>query len=54
MDKFYDKIINEHINSGKSSKTRFDENFVDVLLRVQKDPSHSISLTRDNIKGILM
>ncbi|XP_026444276.1 cytochrome P450 71A9-like [Papaver somniferum] len=54
MDEFYDKIIDEHINGSKSSKTGGDEDFVDVLLRVQKDPSHSISLSRDNIKAILM
>ncbi|KAI3835380.1 hypothetical protein MKW98_020496, partial [Papaver atlanticum] len=57
MDEFYDKVIDEHIKSSKSSlKTgvEVEEDFVDVLLRVQKDPSQGITLTRDNIKGILM
>ncbi|RZC71736.1 hypothetical protein C5167_034925 [Papaver somniferum] len=49
MDEFYDKVIDEHINSSKSSKTGV-EDLVDVLLRLQADSS----LTRDNIKGILM
>ncbi|KAI3855081.1 hypothetical protein MKX03_018475, partial [Papaver bracteatum] len=52
MDEFYDKVIDEHIS--KSSKSGVEEDFVDVLLRVQKDPSQGITLTRDNIKGILM
>ncbi|KAI3850372.1 hypothetical protein MKW92_005392, partial [Papaver armeniacum] len=55
MDEFYDKVIDEHIKSSKSSlKNGVEEDFVDVLLRVQKDPSQGITLTRDNIKGILM
>ncbi|RZC75386.1 hypothetical protein C5167_050864 [Papaver somniferum] len=53
MDEFYDKVIDEHI-CRCSLKTGVEEDFVDVLLRVQKDPSQGISLTRDNIKGILM
>ncbi|KAI3850373.1 hypothetical protein MKW92_005393, partial [Papaver armeniacum] len=53
MDEFYDKVIDEHIKSSKSSKTGV-EDFVDVLLRLQADASQGISLTRDNIKGILM
>ncbi|XP_026400228.1 cytochrome P450 71A9-like [Papaver somniferum] len=52
MDEFYDNVIDEHIS--KSSKAGVEEDFVDVLLRVQKDPSQGITLTRDNIKGILM
>ncbi|KAI3870349.1 hypothetical protein MKW92_000983, partial [Papaver armeniacum] len=52
MDEFYDKVIDQHIS--KSSKSGVEEDFVDVLLRVQKDPSQGITLTRDNIKGILM
>ncbi|KAI3855080.1 hypothetical protein MKX03_018474, partial [Papaver bracteatum] len=57
MDEFYDKVIDEHIKSSKSSlKTgvEVEEDFVHVLLRVQKDPSQGITLTRDGIKGILM
>ncbi|RZC67108.1 hypothetical protein C5167_010799 [Papaver somniferum] len=52
-DKFYEQVFNEHVNRNKSSKTGV-EDFVDVLLRTQTDPSYNISLTKDHIKGILM
>ncbi|XP_026396808.1 cytochrome P450 71A9-like [Papaver somniferum] len=52
-DKFYEKVIHEHINNSNSSKTGVKD-FVDVLLRTQKDPSYSITLTNDHIKAILM
>ncbi|KAI3830409.1 hypothetical protein MKX03_033521 [Papaver bracteatum] len=53
-DKFYEKVIDEHINNNnKSSKTGV-EDFVDVLLRTQKDPGYSVTLTKDRIKAILM
>ncbi|KAI3916689.1 hypothetical protein MKW92_006877 [Papaver armeniacum] len=53
MDEFFDKVIDEHINHGKLSKTG-TKDFVDVLLRVQEDLSYGINLTRDNIKAIIM
>ncbi|KAI3870347.1 hypothetical protein MKW92_000981 [Papaver armeniacum] len=42
MDEFYDKVIDEHIKSSKSSKTGV-EDFVDVLLRLQADASQGIA-----------
>ncbi|KAI3918199.1 hypothetical protein MKX01_041519, partial [Papaver californicum] len=51
LDNFYESIINEHLDPRRSSPEF--EDFVDVLLRLQKDPGQSISLSRDQIKGIL-
>ncbi|KAI3906766.1 hypothetical protein MKW92_001696, partial [Papaver armeniacum] len=51
-DKFYEQVFNEHVNKSKLSTG--EDDFVDVLLRTQTDPSYNISLTKDHIKGILM
>ncbi|KAI3876587.1 hypothetical protein MKW92_015618, partial [Papaver armeniacum] len=51
LDNFYESIIDEHLEPQRSS-AEF-EDFVDVLLRLQKDPGQSISFSRDQIKGIL-
>ncbi|KAI3916688.1 hypothetical protein MKW92_006876 [Papaver armeniacum] len=53
FDELFDKVIEEHINTSKSRKPD-EEDFVDVLLRVQKDPSQSIRLASHQIKGIIM
>ncbi|KAI3906765.1 hypothetical protein MKW92_001695, partial [Papaver armeniacum] len=45
-------IIDEHINNNKSSKTGV-EDFVDVLLRTQKDPSYSITSLKIILKRFL-
>ncbi|KAL5544044.1 hypothetical protein UlMin_007828 [Ulmus minor] len=52
LDSFYDKVIEEHLDL-KRVKDDEEEDFVDVLLRVQKDPNKTISLTNDQIKGVI-
>ncbi|OVA20565.1 Cytochrome P450 [Macleaya cordata] len=51
LDDFYDKVIDEHLNSQRPNPEL--EDLVDVLLRIQKDPSQGTTLNRDQIKGIL-
>ncbi|KAI3982609.1 hypothetical protein MKX01_031348 [Papaver californicum] len=51
IDTVYESIIDEHLEPHKPSP-KF-EDFVDVLLRLQKDPNQSISFCRDQIKGLL-
>ncbi|XP_009620580.1 cytochrome P450 71A9-like [Nicotiana tomentosiformis] len=53
LDKFYDKIIEDHLNSSSWMKQRDDEDVIDVLLRIQKDPNQEIPLKDDHIKGLL-
>ncbi|XP_058102079.1 cytochrome P450 71A9-like [Magnolia sinica] len=48
FDDFYEQVIEDHLDPKKSKPER--EDFVDVLLRVQKDSY----LTRDHIKGVMM
>ncbi|KAI3876588.1 hypothetical protein MKW92_015619 [Papaver armeniacum] len=52
LDNFYESIIDEHLEPQKPNPAEY-EDFVDVLLRLQKDPDQSISFSRDQIKGIL-
>ncbi|KAF6137220.1 hypothetical protein GIB67_030984 [Kingdonia uniflora] len=51
LDKFYDEVIEEHVKRKKVKPEH--EDLVDVLLRVSSDPSQTITLTRDQIKGVL-
>ncbi|KAI3918200.1 hypothetical protein MKX01_041520, partial [Papaver californicum] len=51
LDNFYESIIDEHLGAQRP-RPEF-EDFVDVLLRLQKDPGQSINFSRDQIKGIL-
>ncbi|KAL6905842.1 hypothetical protein ACP4OV_003443 [Aristida adscensionis] len=50
-----DEIIDEHI-SGKRERIPGDrdEDFVDVLLRVQKSPDLEVPLTDDNLKALVL
>ncbi|KAG5053851.1 hypothetical protein JHK85_006361 [Glycine max] len=52
MDKFYQKFIDEHMDSNE--KTQAEKDIVDVVLQLKKNDSSSIDLTNDNIKGLLM
>lgn len=52
MDKFYNEIIEEHLNPDRPKHEV--EDLVDVMLRVQRDPSQDITLTTDHIKGVIM
>ncbi|XP_026377948.1 cytochrome P450 71A9-like [Papaver somniferum] len=51
LDNFYESIIGEHLEPQRPNPEY--EDFVDVLLRLQKDPDQSISFSRYQIKGIL-
>ncbi|KAI3876589.1 hypothetical protein MKW92_015620, partial [Papaver armeniacum] len=51
LDNFYESIIEEHLEPQRPIPEF--EDFVDVLLRLQKDPNQSISFGRDQIKGLL-
>ncbi|XP_026410180.1 cytochrome P450 71A9-like [Papaver somniferum] len=51
LDNLYEIIMDEHLEPQRPSPEF--EDFVDVLFRLQKDPSQSISFSRDQIKGIL-
>ncbi|XP_059300532.1 cytochrome P450 71A9-like [Lycium ferocissimum] len=53
LDKFYDKVIKDHVNSSSRIKQRDDEDLVDVLLRIQKDPHQGVPLHDNHIKGLL-
>ncbi|KAL6641667.1 hypothetical protein ACP70R_019848 [Stipagrostis hirtigluma subsp. patula] len=50
-----DEIVDEHI-SGKRQRIAGDrdEDFVDVLLRVQKSPDLEVPLTDDNLKALVL
>ncbi|KAI3982606.1 hypothetical protein MKX01_031345, partial [Papaver californicum] len=51
LDNIYESLIDEHLKPQRPSPEF--EDFVDVLLRLQKDPGQRISFSRDQIKGIL-
>ncbi|KNA16981.1 hypothetical protein SOVF_084560 [Spinacia oleracea] len=50
LDEFYDEVIQEHVD-GSRNYGEDDEDFVDVLLKLQKDPNQTIALNNDQIKG---
>ncbi|CAL9030923.1 unnamed protein product [Prunus brigantina] len=51
LDNFYDRVIEEHLDPRRPKPEH--EDLVDVLLRVQRDPSQAIPLSNDQIKGVL-
>lgn len=51
LDNFYNKVIEEHLDPQRPNPE--NEDVIDVLLRVQKDPSQSIVLTDEQIKGVI-
>ncbi|XP_021749845.1 cytochrome P450 71A9-like [Chenopodium quinoa] len=55
MDEFYDEVIQEHINGSKTTRREGEhhEDFVDVLLQLQKDPNQTVKLSDIQIKGII-
>ncbi|XP_051123115.1 cytochrome P450 71A9-like [Andrographis paniculata] len=54
LDKFFDKVIEQHVNDPRKAKLDREEDIVDVLLRVQKDPNQTIALTDKLVKGVLL
>ncbi|KAI3953421.1 hypothetical protein MKW92_029087 [Papaver armeniacum] len=54
LDEFFNRVIDEHIKADKSSKPDVEDLVDALLLRSHKDHIQSITLFRDQIKGILM
>lgn len=52
LDDFFDKIIAEHRDPGRPKPD--EEDIIDVLLRIQKDPNEATVLTDEHIKGVLV
>ncbi|KAI3983399.1 hypothetical protein MKX01_013466, partial [Papaver californicum] len=51
LDRFYESVIDEHLEPQRPCPE--SEDFVDVLLRLQKDPEQRILTSRDQIKALL-
>ncbi|KAF7838233.1 cytochrome P450 71A9-like [Senna tora] len=52
LDEFLDTIIKEHKEFHRHEAEH--EDLVDVLIRIQNDPNQAISITNDQIKGVLL
>ncbi|KAI4325869.1 hypothetical protein MLD38_031233 [Melastoma candidum] len=53
LDRYFQYVIDEHQKPSSTHKQEV-EDFVDVLLNLQKDPKNRLTLTNDHIKAILM
>ncbi|MQL94173.1 hypothetical protein Taro_026825 [Colocasia esculenta] len=51
---FFDKFLEEEIESHLRRNADDDSDFMSVLLRLQKDPSLGFNLTREHIKAVLV
>ncbi|XP_054816462.1 cytochrome P450 71A9-like [Prosopis cineraria] len=56
LDDFFNTVINEHRDSGytKHEADDNDDDLVHVLIQLQKDLNQPISITDDQIKGVLL
>ncbi|KAE9610772.1 putative cytochrome P450 [Lupinus albus] len=54
MDKFYQEVIDEHVDKNKQYREEDEEVIVDVLLHLKKERLFSVDLTYDHIKAVLM
>ncbi|KAI9116531.1 hypothetical protein K1719_012698 [Acacia pycnantha] len=54
LDAMLDTIINEHLEKKVGPAEQVEEDFVDVLLRIQKENDFEIPLTLDNIKAVIL
>nr|UQZ09629.1 strychnine-11-hydroxylase [Strychnos nux-vomica] len=52
LDSFLNQVIEEHLDSRRSKTEK--EDIVDALLRIQGNPNETITLSSENIKGILV
>ncbi|XP_043706124.1 cytochrome P450 71A1-like [Telopea speciosissima] len=54
MGVFLDQVVEDHLTKTSDSSLDTQKDFVDLLLRAQKDPTLSIPLTRADIKAIIV
>ncbi|KAI7751773.1 hypothetical protein M8C21_027106 [Ambrosia artemisiifolia] len=57
FDEFLEEVIAEHVNKKKGEDGKSDgdgEDFVDILLDLQKDKTTGFTLTRDTLKAIIL
>ncbi|KAL1810366.1 hypothetical protein ACET3Z_027356 [Daucus carota] len=55
IDEFLEGVVQEHIQLGESSNhVEHKEDFVDILLKIQKETSHGISINNESVKAILL
>ncbi|KAK1363192.1 Cytochrome P450, E-class, group I [Heracleum sosnowskyi] len=55
LDDFLQGVVQEHIQLGERSiTTEQKEDFVDILLKIQKETTHGISIDNDSVKAILL
>ncbi|KAL8041860.1 hypothetical protein ABFX02_09G011700 [Erythranthe guttata] len=53
LDRFLDRVIQEHLDPVRVKPD--DEDIIDVLLRIQKDPHHTwMALNHEHIKAVLL
>ncbi|MCD7472194.1 hypothetical protein HAX54_013202 [Datura stramonium] len=52
LDKFYEELIEQHLNPNRPKS--MDGDIIDLLLQLRKEQSTQINLTLDNIKAILL
>lgn len=52
LDKFYEEAIDERLDPNRQTIEN-EEDIIDALLRVQKDYTRALAITRDHIKAVL-
>ncbi|KAJ8633848.1 hypothetical protein MRB53_027184 [Persea americana] len=52
LDSFFEEVIEQHLDPTRPKPDH--EDFMDVMLRVQKDTTQGITLTRQHIKAVIM
>ncbi|KAD6119239.1 hypothetical protein E3N88_10510 [Mikania micrantha] len=52
VDEFFQKLIDEHVNSNKPNDMQ--EDMVDILLKLKQESDSTVELTYDHIKAVLM
>ncbi|KAK1363186.1 Cytochrome P450, E-class, group I [Heracleum sosnowskyi] len=55
LDEFLQGVVQQHIQLGENNiQMEHKEDFVDILLRIQKETTHGISIDNDSAKAILL
>ncbi|XWS47862.1 hypothetical protein CRYUN_Cryun13aG0021900 [Craigia yunnanensis] len=52
LDKFYDEVMEDHLDPTRTEVNH--EDIVNVVIRIQKDPSQGITLSSQQTKAVLM